>query len=148
MDVFIGNLPMQATLHEVRSFFEGLELKASFDCRRGLNNEQDCYLYLIARTKTQGEGLALIERLNGLIFHDKALIARPLVARQPSPETPDEDRRLNPENSDDSIPLYPDEEIESQNQDEVQVRPTPKLTLISGSGDKDMNCAEPVAAAL
>lgn len=158
MEVFIGNLPMQATLEELRKFFGGLDLKASFDCRRGRSNEQECYFYLIARTRDETEGQALIEKLNGQPFLDKAILARPLVARQPieQPPTPDQERRCNSGNPDDSIPLFLEDEDDADAEDkapsqtlpQIQAQPAPTLTLISGTEDRDRNCAEPVAAAL
>jgi hypothetical protein len=120
MEVFIGNLPMQATLEELRRFFGGLELKASFDCRRGQTSENHCYFYLVAHTKNEAEGQDLILRLNGTLLLDKHIVARPLAKRQSSEAAPGsddvevghsefngKDRRLNADDAAAPLVLFP-----------------------------------------
>lgn len=100
MEVFIGNLPGQATFVELGRFLGNLELHANFDCCRGRDAQQRQYYYFIARTKSENEGWELIERLDGLRFLDKELEARPFLARKKRPCGPEpsgEERRVNPD---------------------------------------------------
>lgn len=141
MEVFIGNLPTQATLEELHRFFTGLELKASFDCRKGQDNKQRCYFYLIARTKDKAEGLALIERLNGQLLLDQPILARPLVARQAeSPVPMNQERRQESEAMKESLDLFTEASAE-------QAAVTDQVTT-ADSVDRDSCYAEPAAAAL
>jgi hypothetical protein len=100
VEVFIGNLPGQATFVELRRFLGDLELHANFDCCRGRDALQQPYYYFIARTKTEDEGWDLIERLDGLLFLDKELEARPFLMRKKRPCAPvpgGGERRVNPD---------------------------------------------------
>lgn len=135
MEVFIGNLPTQATLEELRQFFDGLELKASFDCHKGQDNKQRCYFYLIARTRDEAEGLALIEKLNGQLLLDQPILARPLIARQPENPIPmDLERRQESEALEESLDLFAETSAEQ--------------AATSGNPDRDSCCAGLGAPAL
>jgi len=98
MEVFIGNLPAQATIAELHRFLGEIELHADFNCRQVRDAQHESYLFFIARTMTEDEGEALIDRLNGKRFLDKVVVARPLVTQMDSDDScyiNIEERRIN-----------------------------------------------------
>jgi hypothetical protein len=107
MKVFIGNLPGHATLVELKQFLGEIDLRASFNCRRGKDEQQRDYYYFVAHTQSEEEGLALIRHLDGRCFFHKRVVARPFQDRgdadEPLPIP--EDRRCNPDGVGEQIPL-------------------------------------------
>ncbi|NEX19205.1 hypothetical protein G3480_02565 [Thiorhodococcus mannitoliphagus] len=95
MEIFIGNLPGQATLVELTSFLEGVAIKS--DCRfyegRGIDNRN--YHYVVARAPSRADGLALIARLNGQLFGGRPIVAREYRRRAPRSQWQGADRRVN-----------------------------------------------------
>jgi hypothetical protein len=106
--VFIGNLPRQARLLDLKGFLGKINLQANFDCHRGKDALQGNYYYFVAHTDTEVEGLALIAQVNGRRFYDKRVIARRFNPRE-NPCDPTQlgldDRRVNRGEVDDPVPL-------------------------------------------
>ncbi len=95
MEVFIGNLPPQATLLELMRLLEGFELKPpDFQCHEGRDRNDRNYHYFVARAPS-GDGRALIARLNGQVFQGNTIEAREYLRRAPCEEWTGEERRLN-----------------------------------------------------
>ena len=95
MDVFIGNMPGQATLASLDSFLGALHLKADFECRTGRDRRARSYHFLVARTPATEEGRELIRRINGQIFEGYTLAAREYLQRRPCEGWRGVERRIN-----------------------------------------------------
>ncbi|MBK1721613.1 RNA-binding protein [Thiocystis violacea] len=95
MEVFIGNLPARATLLELTSFLEGVELRPDFQCHEGRDRNDRNYHYFVARIPDHEAGRALIRRLNGLFFRGQAIEAREYRPRAPCSDWQGEERRVN-----------------------------------------------------
>jgi len=96
MDVFIGNLPADATLLELQELVGDFALRADFRCKQGHDRDGRPYHFFIARTENRSHGMELVARLNGLDFQGLRLAARECMPRQPGKAWPGEERRINP----------------------------------------------------
>ncbi len=96
MDVFIGNLPGNATLAELHDLVGEFDLRADFRCSKGHDRDGQPYHYFIAHTENRQQGNKLIDRLNGLAFQGSLLSVRECVFRQQPNDWGDADRRINP----------------------------------------------------
>ncbi len=107
MKVFIGNLPGQATLVELKQFLGQIDLRAGFNCCRGRDNSQQSYYFFIAVTQDSEEGWRLIQQLDGRCFLDKRIIARPFHERKSTNEPPPmpRERRCNRQDTGEPILL-------------------------------------------
>ncbi|AFL74161.1 hypothetical protein [Thiocystis violascens] len=95
MDIFIGNLPGTATLVELTDFLHGVDLRTHFQCHEGYDEHARNYHFVVARTATPEEGLALIERLNGRLFEGQRVEAREYLPRGPGQIWDAAERRVN-----------------------------------------------------
>jgi hypothetical protein len=95
MDVFIGNLPGEATLASLDSFLGGLHLKADFECHSGRDRRSRSYHFLVARTEAPEAGRELIRQLNGRVFEGHTLEAREYIQRRPGNTWQGAERRVN-----------------------------------------------------
>ena len=96
MEVFIGNLPGETILTELKEFLGVTELKADFHFFKGRDAKANSYHFLVARTATQEEGLELISRLNGREYGGRRIVARPYIKRRSRPSWHQPERRINP----------------------------------------------------
>lgn len=95
MQVFIGNLPGDATLCELDQFLGGLKLSAHTQVCRGVNAHAEDYHYFLVRAKDAQHADALIRRLDGSLFLGRAIEARRFVERKCNEPWPGEERRIN-----------------------------------------------------
>ncbi|NEV61085.1 RNA-binding protein [Thiorhodococcus minor] len=95
MEIFIGNLPGQATIVELTGFLEGVALKPDYHCYEGRDKDNRNYHYFVARAASRADGLALIARLNGQLFGGRPIEAREYHRRAPCSEWPGAERRVN-----------------------------------------------------
>jgi hypothetical protein len=95
MEIFIGNLPAQATIAELARFLDGIELRPDFQCHEGRDRQDRDYHYFVARAANQEAGRALISRLNGLVFSGQAIEAREYQRRAPCRDWQGSERRVN-----------------------------------------------------
>ncbi|MBK1719761.1 hypothetical protein [Thiocystis violacea] len=95
MEVFIGNLPGQATLGDLVGFLQGIELRTDFRFQRGRDRDNRDYHFVVARAATREEGLALIARLNGQLFEGHLVEAREYRRRAIRLGWPGAERRVN-----------------------------------------------------
>lgn len=96
MDVFIGNLPGSATLIELFSFLEGMDLRREFQCFQGRDGESRGYHFVVARTTSREQGMALINRLRGQCFEGQAIEVREYQRRRLVLAWRGQERRVNP----------------------------------------------------
>ena len=96
MDVFIGNLPGDATLTDLHDLVGEFELRADFHCARGHDHSGQPYHFFIARTTNRKQGMELIARLNGLRFQGSPLSVRECVERKSTKAWQLQERRVNP----------------------------------------------------
>lgn len=96
MEVFIGNLPGSATLADLGVLLDGIELRADYQCREGLDREDRNYHFFVARTANREAGLELIARLNGRLFAGRAVEVREYRRRGPRLVWNAAERRVNP----------------------------------------------------
>lgn len=82
MEVFIGNLPGQATLGELVDFLKGIELRTDFRFQKGRDRDNQDYHFVVARADSREDGLALIARLNGQLFEGQRIEAREYHRRE------------------------------------------------------------------
>ncbi len=81
MEVFIGNLPGEATIEELRNFVGEIHLHNNFECRKGWDMSNSNYYYFIARMNNCQDGEQLINKINGKLFHGRIVTAREFVQR-------------------------------------------------------------------
>jgi hypothetical protein len=96
MDVFIGNLPGNATLADLHEFVGDFELRADFKCCKGHKKEQGHYHFFVARTHTRKEALEMIAHLNGRLFKGAKIEAREYRKRSETAFWKGNERRINP----------------------------------------------------
>jgi hypothetical protein len=95
MDVFIGNLPGSATLIELFSFLEGVDLRTDLGWLEGRDRQDRDYHFVVAHTASREEGMALIARLQGRLFDGKPIEVREYQRREPRPTWKGVERRSN-----------------------------------------------------
>ena len=96
MDVFIGNLPGDATLSDLQQLVGEFQLRADFHCTKGHDKAGRPYHFFIARTRNRQQGMELIARLNGMTFQGNPLTVRECVQRRKPAVWSGEERRVNP----------------------------------------------------
>jgi len=96
MDVFIGNLPGDATLADLHDLVGAFDLRADFQCSKGHDRHGQPYHFFIARTESRKKGMELIARLNGLAFQGSPLSVRECITRQKPGKVNEPERRINP----------------------------------------------------
>ena len=97
MDVFIGNLPGEATLAELQAFLGDLKLHADVRHCSGRDPVERDYHFFVIEAVDRARGLALIARFNGAQFHGRAVDAREYVCRGRQSDWPGPERRINSE---------------------------------------------------
>ena len=95
MEVFIGNLPGQATLLDLRNFLQGIEVRMDFQYHQGRDRQDRNYHFVVARTANPDEGRALIDKLNGRLFEGRPIEAREYRPRASRAPWKGAERRLN-----------------------------------------------------
>lgn len=96
MDVFIGNLPADGTLIELNELLGNREVQTRFERHMGRNCFDRDYHFLVVHTESIQAGLALIKQLDGSLFNEQSLTARPYIARAKDSQWDGKDRRINP----------------------------------------------------
>jgi hypothetical protein len=96
MDLFVGNLPGEATLMDLQTFVGDFELRADFQRCQGRDARDRTYHFFIVHATSRKEGLALLKRLNGQEFSGRRVIAREYFRRRPASYWDQEERRINP----------------------------------------------------
>lgn len=96
MDVFIGNLPADGTLVELRDLVGDQTIHTRFERRSGRDNFDRNYHYLIVHTESNQAGCRLIERLNGLLLNGQRINARGYIERSGASRWSGDERRINP----------------------------------------------------
>jgi hypothetical protein len=97
MDVFIGNLPGEATLAELQAFLGDLKLHSDVRHCNGRDHTHKDYHFFVIQAVERQQALALIERFNGSMFHGRAVEAREYVCRKPQGPWQGRERRVNGE---------------------------------------------------
>jgi hypothetical protein len=95
VDVFVGNLPGEATLMDLHTLVGNFLLKADLQCCEGRDRVNRGYHYFIVRVDNRSDGLALVARLNGMEFAGRRLVAREYVRRRSLDLWEAEERRVN-----------------------------------------------------
>ena len=95
MEVFIGNLPGQATIAELTRFLDGIQLRTDFQFHEGRDRQDRDYHYFVARAADRKTGEALISRLDGLVFGGQPIEAREYRRRSTSRDWMGAERRVN-----------------------------------------------------
>lgn len=100
MDIFIGNLPANGRLVELEELLGGLSARSRFERRIGSDGFERNYHFFVISTETDADGLALIARINGMLFEGNRLTARQYVQRAkstvPAADWDGIERRINP----------------------------------------------------
>jgi hypothetical protein len=96
VQIFIGNLPGDATLRELDEFLGGLKLSANTQVCRGVNAHAENYHYFLAQVEDPQQADALIGRLNGKLFLGRPIEARRFVKRKCREPWRGQERRINP----------------------------------------------------
>lgn len=76
MEIFIGNLPAQATIFELMRLLEGSALKSDYRCFLGRDGDEGASHYFVAQAPSRSDGLALIAKLNGQLLGGRPIVAR------------------------------------------------------------------------
>jgi hypothetical protein len=99
MEIFVGNLPADGRLIDLQEVLQGHKLHTRFEMHTGTDAFDRDYHYFIVVSETDDEGLALIERLNGMLFNGNRLTAREFIRRsdstEPAVDWNREERRIN-----------------------------------------------------
>jgi len=94
--VFIGNLPADALLIDIKSFLGQLKLSADFQTLQGRDCHRNNYHYVVATLNSEVDIDNLIEKYGDLSFQGNRLIVREFMDRAPCPEDwHNEERRIN-----------------------------------------------------
>jgi hypothetical protein len=101
MNIYIGNLPKQVTLLDLKIFLGNVELQANCKQQAGIDSKAEHYFFIIAKTESAQQGEELIKNFNGKTFSGKSIIVRELIDRYQSikanaPEKLEIERRINP----------------------------------------------------
>jgi hypothetical protein len=96
VEVYVGNLPGNATLMDLHAFVGDAVLRADFQCCKGQDQHDRAYHFFIARAESRKAGLELIARLNGKAFGGQLVVAREYVQRRAPRAWAGEERRINP----------------------------------------------------
>lgn len=95
MDVFIGNLPGEATLLELEAFLGGLKLHTDVQHRSGRDISERDYHFFVVNDVNRLDGLALINQFNGRAFHGRIVEAREYYPRRSNTGWDGAERRVN-----------------------------------------------------
>ncbi len=79
MEVFIGNLPGDATLIALHTLLGNVELRGTFEQCSGQYIHDRTHHFFVAHTGSRAEGTRLIACLNGHVFHCRALVAQEYI---------------------------------------------------------------------
>ncbi len=94
MQIFIGNLPGEATLTELQGFLGSLHVHSTVEYGRGCDFQALDYHYFVIRADTRAMGKRLIQQFDGHSFHGRQVEAREYIQRTPSGWS-GEERRIN-----------------------------------------------------
>lgn len=98
MDVFIGNLPGEATIEELRQFVGDIKLHANYNCHKGHDRSDSHYYFFIAELESEQAAHALIQRIDGTLFLGHRISAREFIPRTtdgPAAPCTEIERRIN-----------------------------------------------------
>jgi hypothetical protein len=97
MDIFIGNLPGEATLAELQAFLGDLKLHSDVHHCNGRNHADDDYHFFVIQAVEPDRAFALIEQFNGRVFHGRTVEAREYIRRKRQGAWKGMERRINGE---------------------------------------------------
>jgi hypothetical protein len=95
VDVFVGNLPGEASLLDLHTLIGNFPMKADLQCCEGRDRIDRSYHYFIVRAANRSDGLALMARLNGREFAGRRIVAREYIRRSDPGAWEAEERRVN-----------------------------------------------------
>lgn len=94
--LFIGNIPGEALLLDIHAFLGGLDLRADFQARQGVDCERKRYHYVVASLESDDDLETLINQYNGVPFKGNSLTVREYQERMPCPDDwQGQDKRIN-----------------------------------------------------
>lgn len=98
MEVFIGNLSAETRLLELQNILGNYIMHLDFTTHEGRDCDHRKYHFVVVNAKNRDEGMALIERLNGMNLVGNALDVHEYIHRdqQKSEQWQGENRRINP----------------------------------------------------
>lgn len=95
MKLFIGNLPSDALIIDLYNFLGGLELRANFEAKEGIDRDSSCYHYVVAELSQQQDIQDLVRRFDGVEFGGHSLVVRQFIERDPCQQWLGEEKRIN-----------------------------------------------------
>ena len=95
MDIFIGNLPGEATIAELQAFLGDLKLHSDVQHCNGRDRFENGYHYFVVKDLPEARGRTVINRFDGATFHGRKVVAREYVCRQQAATWDGPDRRIN-----------------------------------------------------
>jgi hypothetical protein len=98
VDIYIGNLPASATMHDVRTACRKWDVKAVFERQSGIYKIGKPYQFFIARfgAGEEKEARRLIQQLKGISLQGRAIEVREYINRSYSHERRAIDWRTRP----------------------------------------------------